>query len=78
LETKALNGLFLQQAFQLGGRSPVRMKNEIPALLQRPDVGEAQPRKEIAQVGHRDLLVAADIDASEEGDVDHVIRQWSD
>jgi hypothetical protein len=39
-------------------------------LQDRADVGEAELREEIAQVGHRDLLVAADIDAPEQGDVD--------
>src|SRR5207249_6827499 len=54
---------------RVGGRSPVRVEEEIPALEQRPDVGETESREEIAQVGHRDLLVAADIDAAEEGDI---------
>src|SRR2546428_11730761 len=70
LKAEALLGLCFQQALQLGGRSPVRAEEEIPALEQRPDVGETEPREEIAQVGHRYLLVAADIDAPEEGDVD--------
>src|SRR5437879_13172678 len=75
LKTEALRSLRLQEAFQLGGGSPRRAKNEIPALEQRPDVGEPEPREEIAQVGHGDLLVAADIDATQEGDVDDLLSR---
>jgi len=70
LERETLFGFRLQQGLQLGRRSPGRAKDEIPALQQRPDVREGQLREEIAQIGHRDLLVAADIDAPEEGEVD--------
>jgi hypothetical protein len=54
----------------VGGRLPSRTEDKIPALQDRPNVGEAELREEIAQVSHRDLLVAADIDAPEQGDVD--------
>src|SRR2546422_5506976 len=70
LKAEALLGLCFQQALQLGGRSPVRAEEEVPALEQRPDVGETELREEIAQVDHRYLLVAANIDAPQEGDVD--------
>src|SRR6266576_447193 len=69
-ESEALLSLHLQQALQPGSRSPVCAKDEIPALEQRPDVSEAELGEEIAQVGHGDLVVAADIDAPQEGDVD--------
>src|SRR5437016_8590853 len=42
LKTEALRSLRLQEAFQLGGGSPRRAKNEIAALEQRPDVGEPE------------------------------------
>src|SRR2546426_151100 len=70
LKINSLRSLGLQQALQLGGASPVRAEDEIPALQQRAHVREAQLREEIAQVGHGDLVVAADIDAPKEGDVD--------
>jgi hypothetical protein len=70
-KAEACSGRFLQQAFQPSGRSTVHAENKIPALQERPDVPEAEVREEIAQVRHGDRLAAADIDASEQGDVDH-------
>src|SRR6266404_3488123 len=75
LNARSAGRMLEQHHDQMARRSPGRAKDEIPALQQRPDVREAQLREEIAQIGHRDLLVAADIDAPEEGEVDgHALR----
>src|SRR5882724_7761298 len=47
-KTEALLGLCFQQKLELGSRSPRSAKNEIPALEQRPYVGEAELGEEIA------------------------------
>ena len=58
-----------RKALELSARSHLARENEIAALEQRSGILEADLRYEIAQIGHADLPVAADVDAAEQGDV---------
>jgi len=59
----------LEKSFQLGAGAHLTLENEIAALQQRPRISETQISEELAEVGHADLPVTADIDAADECDV---------
>jgi len=60
--------LHFEQSLELGAGSPIAPKHEVASLEQRPNVAEAEPGDEVAQVGHRDRVVSTEIDGAEQGD----------
>ena len=66
---QSFSGLGLQQAFQFSGGPSRALEDNIAALQQRFHVGEPQVAEQIAQVGHGDQVVAADVDPTQEGNV---------
>ena len=61
------------------GAPSVAPEHQIAALEQRSRIGQPQPREEIPQVGHRDLLVPSHVDAPEKSDVGlhgRGVRRW--
>ena len=60
----------LEQAFQRRAGLRATAEDEVAALEQRADIGEAQRGEEAAQVGHADHLMPGDVDGPEKGDVD--------
>src|SRR5687768_12707619 len=69
LEREPLRRFDLEKPLQLRAESGSASENQIAALKQRFDVLEAELRKEVAEIGHADLTVAADVDTSQQRDV---------
>lgn len=73
MKGEALVDLRFEQALQVGGRPRLTPEYDVTGLEERSHVTKPELGEDLPQVVHRDFLVAAEIDASEERD-DH--RQW--
>jgi len=71
LQPHALRHFGFEQALQRRGRPGGAPEHHVAALEQRPHVREPEALEQRAQVGHRDPVVAADIDAADEADEGH-------
>ena len=72
---KALHRLGLEESLELGPGARSALKYQVATLKQRPDVFESELREEVAQVGHSDAAVTADVYAAEQSDVGCQTRQ---
>src|SRR5206468_2472275 len=71
LKVEVLRRFSLQPPFELGAGTDAASKHDISALKHRPHAVEAERGEELAQIGHRDLGAACEIDGPEQRNVDH-------
>jgi len=72
---KRFHRFSLQETLQLRTGPRSAPEHDIATLKQRSGVIEPKLREKVAQVGHTDAAVAADVDAAEEGDMSCQIDQ---
>ena len=61
--------LALDAGFERGPQSPASLEHDVAAVEQRPGLLQAEALGQVAEVGHRDLAVGAEIHRSQERDV---------
>src|SRR5579864_6217712 len=68
-DAEAFFGFDLEQAFKLCACLSTALENKVAALKQRSRASEPQRAEQISQVGHRNLLVSADVDPAQKSNV---------
>jgi GrpE len=63
--SQAFDGFLFQQAFQFSAGQSITLEDEIAALEEGFCISESQFSEEIAQIGHSDSVMAADIDPAQ-------------
>src|SRR5258705_11960832 len=68
-EGEALYGFHFQKALELSAKARPALEHEIAALKHGPDIIEAKLSQEVAEIGHPDLPMPANVDAPQQCDV---------
>jgi hypothetical protein len=75
LDAELLLRFRFQKALELRTRPRSASEHDVSALEERSDVIESKLREEVAQVGHADAAVSADVDGAEQRDMSCQIDQ---
>src|SRR5258705_2253187 len=68
-EGEAIYGFHFQKAVELSDKARPALEHEIAGLKHGPDIIEAKLSQEVAEIGHPDLAMPANVDAPQQCDV---------